>query len=308
MNYDVFISYRRLEGNGLEIARIIDSQIDKSVWFRSFLDYNELNDEEWSPKIFQAIDSAPVFLFVLTPGSLNRCVDKDDCVRQEILYAVEKKKHIVPVNPDGKVKWNEIDSQIREKIPEEIRKALFDNQQSEITLGQLFAPSIRKLVKERIKPYVPRVILLKRLVYTAVCVAIISLLLTIGFALRKNAQFKNDYQRYEVCLNRAGNLIKEDQYSEIAVNLVVEADSLARKYKYSKNYSLHFGDESKSMIEELSRKHKKRASDAYVAWETQPNNQTLKTEAVDCMNLALRLGNDEDLDNKKRRVNLYHNQ
>ena len=141
MKYDVFISYRRKEGRGLEIARIIDEAIDKSG-YRAFLDFNELKDSKFGPQILAAIDSAPVFLFILTEGSLNRCVEENDWVRNELLYAISKKKHIVPVNPEGKVKWQDIPQRVRDNIPEGIRQALFDEQQSEIMLGQLFKQRI----------------------------------------------------------------------------------------------------------------------------------------------------------------------
>ena len=303
MRYDVFISYRRQEGRGLEIARIIDSQLDKTVWYRSFLDYNELKDEEWSPKIFKAIDSAPVFLFVLTVGSLDRCIDEADCVRQEILYAIEKNKHIVPVNPDGKVKWNEIDKKIREKIPEEIRKALFDNQQSEISLGQLFNPSIRKLVKERIKPYVPRVILLKKLVYSAIALLVIALLFALGIFLKQRNEFKKDYTRYKECIENTNALTKKDPYSKEAVYQIVEADSLARKYKYSRTYYVRFGDDSELITKELFERHKNRAEAMYSKFESHPSDYyQLATEYV---NLALKLGEDDSLENKKRWLSKY---
>lgn len=89
MKYDVFISYRRKEGRGLEIARIIDEALKKSG-YRTFLDFNELKDSKFGPQIIAAIDSAPVFLFVLTEGSLDRCILEDDWVRNELSFAIAK--------------------------------------------------------------------------------------------------------------------------------------------------------------------------------------------------------------------------
>lgn len=256
MKYDVFISYRRKEGNGLEIARLIDSQIDQSIWYRSFLDFNELKDKEWGPEIFKAIDSAPVFLFVLTEGSLNRCVDEKDIVRQEILYAINNKKHIIPVNPEGKVKWNDIPKYIREKIPEEIRAALFDMQHSEISLTQLFKPSIRKLINERIRPHVPRVILLRKLVYSLVISVALLFLFSAGVLVKNKRAFNRDHKSYIENIKIAKDYIKKDPYSEEAVELLHKADSIAKIYQSTFLYNRYFNDDFASLVDKQFELHK----------------------------------------------------
>jgi len=58
------------------------------------------------------------------------------------MYALEKNKHIVPVNPDGAFK------SFPEGIPEEITKDLGDEQHSDIMFGQLFNKSVEKMDKE----------------------------------------------------------------------------------------------------------------------------------------------------------------
>lgn len=302
MKYDVFISYRRVEGRGLEIARIIDSQIDNTLWYRAFLDYNELKDQEWSPKIFEAIDSAPVFLFIMTEGSLDRCADEKDCVRQEILRAVQQNKHIIPVNPEGKFKWGDIREEIRKDIPEEIRKALFDNQQSEISLGQLFKPSISKLVKERIRPYVPRVIFLKRLLFTSMILATVLLLIVCGSLIRKRRAFNRDYQEYVECLNESRQEKSRNIYSEDAVIYANRADSIANAYQDKLFYSYRFGEESNILVDSLFDAHKARAVKAYKTWEKEPDNMDEVNRFVD---LALRLRQDETLKQYKRILTNY---
>lgn len=302
MKYDVFISYRRVEGRGLEIARIIDSQIDNTLWYRAFLDYNELKDQEWSPKIFEAVDSAPVFLFIMTEGSLDRCADEKDCVRQEILRAVQQNKHIIPVNPEGKFKWDDIREEIRKDIPEEIRKALFDNQQSEISLGQLFKPSISKLVKERIRPYVPRVIFLKRLLFTSMILATVLLLIACGSLIRQRRAFNRDYHEYVECLNQSRQEKSRNIYSEDAVIYANRADSIANAYKDKLFYYYRFGEESKILVDSLFNAHKARAVKAYKTWEKEPDNMDEVNHFVD---LALRLRQDETLKQYKRILTNY---
>ncbi|MBQ0082638.1 MAG: toll/interleukin-1 receptor domain-containing protein, partial [bacterium] len=82
--YDIFISYRR-EG-GKEYARNLTSEL-VSRGFHPFLDFDELVDGKFDKRITDAIESAPVFMFILSPGSLDRCVNEEDWVRKEILHA-----------------------------------------------------------------------------------------------------------------------------------------------------------------------------------------------------------------------------
>lgn len=97
MAYDIFISYRRQ--GGAEKARPIKSELERRG-YRVFLDFDELKDGVFDKRIMNAIDEAPIFLIILSANSLNRCCNHDDWVRKEIEYAVKKKKHFVPINPN----------------------------------------------------------------------------------------------------------------------------------------------------------------------------------------------------------------
>lgn len=82
MNYDIFISYRRQ--GGAHYARILKAELEKRGYLdRVFLDYDELKDGRFDRRIMSAIDSAPVFIFILLPGALERCADENDWVRYE---------------------------------------------------------------------------------------------------------------------------------------------------------------------------------------------------------------------------------
>lgn len=95
--YDIFISYRRI--GGAQYARILQLMLQQRG-YKVFLDYDELTDGVFSDHIKAAIKETPIFLLVLSNKSMHRCVNEDDWVRQEIMLAIEQKKHIVPVNPD----------------------------------------------------------------------------------------------------------------------------------------------------------------------------------------------------------------
>lgn len=145
MDYSVFISYRRQ--GGAHYARILKAELERRG-YRVFLDYDELNDGRFDSRIMQAIESAPVFIFILSPGSLDRCVNEDDWVRHEIVYAMKTERNIVPVNFDGLFKA------FPASLPEDVRSIIGQHQFSKIDSESLLQESVDKLVRNRIAPIV----------------------------------------------------------------------------------------------------------------------------------------------------------
>ena len=139
--YDIFISYRH-EG-GAQYARILQLMLEQRG-YKSFLDYEELTDGIFGDHIKAALREAPIFMPVLSRGSMARCVNEDDWVRQEILMAIELGKHIVPVNPD-----NTFDG-YPEDVPKEIKIAVSDHQRSEISFGQTLGVTIDFMIDKRL--------------------------------------------------------------------------------------------------------------------------------------------------------------
>ena len=92
--FDVFISYRR--ENASESARIFQ-QFLEGKGLRVFLDVDSLVRGHFDKQILQHIDQCRHFLFIASPGSLDRCVNEDDWVRLEIAHALKIKKNVVPV-------------------------------------------------------------------------------------------------------------------------------------------------------------------------------------------------------------------
>lgn len=148
MPYDIFISYRR-EG-GRELARSLKSELERRG-YRVFLDFDELNDGIFDRRIMEAIDAAPIFMVLLSPHALDRCVNADDWVRREIEYALSHDRHVVPIDPDRSF------SGFPPGISEVLKKSLGQHQFSEIMFGQLFKESIDKMVRNRIEPLLQRV-------------------------------------------------------------------------------------------------------------------------------------------------------
>lgn len=139
--YDIFISYRR--DGGAQYARILQLMLIQRG-YKVFLDYDELTDGIFSDKIKAAINDAPVFLLVLSKGSMARCVNEGDWVRQEITLAIEQNKHIVPVNPD-----NGFDGFPR-AIPDYIKESIGSHQHSEISFGQALGATVDLMIANRL--------------------------------------------------------------------------------------------------------------------------------------------------------------
>ena len=264
--YDVFISYRR--DTGTELARIIDSEIDKT-WFRAFLDYNELKDRKWGPQLMAAIDSAPVFLFIMSPGALDRCGDENDWVRQEIQYAILRKKHIVPVNPEGGFK------EFPQTIPSDILEALSENQHSEISLGQLFKSSIRKLLNERIAPYVPRMRRLRRLVVTLVASVVLLVSTVALWTFSAHMRFTQDMKTYDRLVAEVKELLVAGDLNEAMMIKLNGADSLACAYERTR-YNGRLGTEAGVLKDSLFKVCKDKSDQAYKRMLSDKNEADMK--------------------------------
>lgn len=143
--YDIFISYRRLGGK--EYARTIKPELEKRG-FRVFLDFDELDDGVFDRRIMDAISEAPVFLLILSQGVLDRCKNAGDWVREEILYAYQKNRHIVPVEFDKTFR------RIPSDTPKDISAIIEAHSWAQIDTETLLQESVDKMVRKRIKPHI----------------------------------------------------------------------------------------------------------------------------------------------------------
>lgn len=65
-----------------------------------FIDFDGIASGDFERAIVDNIRARAHFVLVLTPGSLERCVDPHDWVRREIEIAIELQRNIVPVLVD----------------------------------------------------------------------------------------------------------------------------------------------------------------------------------------------------------------
>lgn len=93
-----FISYRR-EG-GADTARLIRAALE-ARGYSAFLDVESLGASHFDERLFAAIEQAPNFLLILSPGSLDRCHEPGDWLCREIGHALATGRNIVPLLKDG---------------------------------------------------------------------------------------------------------------------------------------------------------------------------------------------------------------
>ncbi len=152
-NFDIFISYRRSDGE--HIARAITETL-KGENYRCFLDFDKLKGGKFDERIEAAIKDAPIFIAVMTPHYLVRPeeektseTEKEDWVYKEIEYAIENKKYFVVINYNKKIK------DIPEKVPSNISQGLGAHQFAEVYDGQTYESNMKALIKDWISPVVP---------------------------------------------------------------------------------------------------------------------------------------------------------
>lgn len=146
-SYDIFISYRR--DGGAPYARILQLMLAQRG-YEVFLDYDELTDGVFGEHIKTAIKNSSVFILVLSAHSMDRCVNEDDWVRQEIRLALDEGKQIIPVDPD-----NSFDG-IPENSPDFINTVANSYSRSEIHFGQTLGVTVDFMIENRIVPIVGR--------------------------------------------------------------------------------------------------------------------------------------------------------
>jgi hypothetical protein len=99
MAYDIFISYRR-KGSGAGVAGELQAKLTNKG-YNVFLDVDEIVSGTFPEQIDHAIKECSDFLLILSPGTLDRCIDESDWVRHEIMLAEKYGKNIVGVSLPG---------------------------------------------------------------------------------------------------------------------------------------------------------------------------------------------------------------
>jgi hypothetical protein len=103
MIFDIFLSYRR--NGGYATAKHLYDLLVYDGYTVSF-DIDTLRSGDFDTELLKRIDECTDFVVILNKGVFDRCFDtavdkKQDWLRNELAYAIEKKKNIVPIMLDG---------------------------------------------------------------------------------------------------------------------------------------------------------------------------------------------------------------
>lgn len=144
--YDIFISYRR--DGGEMLAHILYERLKDSE-YSVFQDVESLRSGDFNTALYGVIENCQDFVLILSPGALDRCVNPDDWVKNEIVYALEHGKNIIPVMMRG-FEWPDT-------LPPEIEALRFKNGLTASTeyfdnfLEKLFSFLISKKERKAVK-------------------------------------------------------------------------------------------------------------------------------------------------------------
>lgn len=150
-DYDIFISYRRVDSegkiSGRDIARLLCKEL-KLYGYNTFFDYSELQDDDFAEKIIPAVRNCKFFILVLTKDALNRCANEGDWVRTEIEEAIHAGRKIIPVNPDNSFNgWPE-------NLPETL-SSITTKQISSVDMNSNFEITVKHMIDVRIAKILP---------------------------------------------------------------------------------------------------------------------------------------------------------
>jgi len=97
--YHGFISYRRETGS--HFATLLKVVLEETLGLPFFLDVDELQVGRFDERLLDIIGNTPNFLLILSPGCLDRCVEKSDWLKREIVHALETSRNVVPILLEG---------------------------------------------------------------------------------------------------------------------------------------------------------------------------------------------------------------
>lgn len=151
MEYDIFISYRRLDSQGRvegrDIARLLAKEL-KLYGYNVFFDYSEIKDDDFVEAILPAIRTCKVFILMLTTNALTRCRNQGDWVRREILEAYCSNRKIITVNPGYSFLAFPDDLPLELEFIKTIQMSVIDVESN-------FEITVEKMVRDRIHLIVP---------------------------------------------------------------------------------------------------------------------------------------------------------
>lgn len=139
----VFISYRRK--TSAFIARAIFQEL-RNHDFDVFMDVESIDSGEFDTIILRQIPARAHFIFILTPGTLERCKNPGDWLLRELQRAIETGRNIVPIVLDG-FDWGDLQSY----LPEDVAKRV-GRQNAVNVYHEYFDAAMQRLRERHLKP------------------------------------------------------------------------------------------------------------------------------------------------------------
>jgi hypothetical protein len=118
MDNSAFISYRRK--NSWSLARAIFMEL-RHHHHDVFMDVDSIGSGQFDLIILNQIAARPYFLLLLTPESLDRCVNVGDWVLREISEALRLERIIIPLH-STEFDFSEIDQFLPKPIAQELKR------------------------------------------------------------------------------------------------------------------------------------------------------------------------------------------
>ncbi len=98
-HFDAFISYRRETGS--DLASLLKIQLENNFHKRIFLDVKELQVGRFDEALLRRIEETPNFIVIMSKASLDRCENKSDWLKREIMHAIQAGRNIIPLLIEG---------------------------------------------------------------------------------------------------------------------------------------------------------------------------------------------------------------
>ena len=98
-SFDAFISYRRETAS--DLASLLKVQLENNFHKRIFIDIKELQVGRFDEALLRRIEDTPNFILILSKSSLDRCQEKSDWLKREIVHALETGRNIIPIMMKG---------------------------------------------------------------------------------------------------------------------------------------------------------------------------------------------------------------
>lgn len=153
VNFDVFVSYRRVDGR--DHARNIQLGLQqRGSTFNVFFDYASLRDGKFNLQILDAIYSCKVFILVITPRVFENCQKEEDWIMREVRAALKYNKQIIPcviIDPDAEQVWKGWPKNLPQdvcRITDEERFDLYVNRHFDHSINDL-----KNICQNRISEY-----------------------------------------------------------------------------------------------------------------------------------------------------------